>query len=415
MEGTNSRLDRILTGLQQTLIQCDSEIGAITSQILVREESLNLLEADTESIKVQYRKYEETVKELQQKKDSVEGRVTNSKIEIKSLRAKIENLSKSKSDPEVQNLIDHHEAAIKHHEDIANVAQTELIHDREQQEEIKRAMENLLREMKKTPSNKIDTKKTNDEIEQLKDSQATLDDARLRIVTLVNTLDPHRTTTGASKILNECEQKKRKLDDAFARTPGSTPGNGKQSKRMRPATPNKATPQRMTRQQQQQQQQQQLQQPADILTMDVESRNPAPTLLAPFLPPTAAKLLLIVDGRFDSIEWYASTVKIPMSEDVANTLGGTWDTTLQTTNHHFFLQTYRPLFSSLTSSIVAPEYRVIVIDPTAQVHNPDTYCVPLVTTKNKSEAVQFLDLLGEIEDHYSFDAEAVWRLLSKDS
>jgi hypothetical protein len=414
MEGTNSRLDRILTGLQQTLTQCDSEVGAITSQILVREESLNLLEADTESIKVQYRKYEETVKELQQKKESVEGRVLNSKNEIKSLKAKIENLSKSKSDPEVQNLIDHHEAAIKHHEDIANVAQTELIHDREQQEEIKRAMENLLREMKKAPSNKIDTKKTNEEIEQLKESQATLADARLRIVALVNKLDPNRTTTGGSKILNACEQKKRKLDDAFARTPGSTPGNGKQSKRMRPATPNKTTPQRMTRQQQQHQQQiqeQLQQQPADILAMDVESSNPAPALLAPFLPPTAAKLLLIVDGRFDSIEWYP-TVKIPMNEDVANSFG-TWDTTLQTTNHHFFMQTYRSFFT--THTMVAPEYRVILVDPTTQVHGPETSCVPLASTKNRSEAVQFLDLLGEIEDHYSFDAEAVWRLMSKDS
>jgi hypothetical protein len=413
MEGTNSRLDRILTGLQQTLIQCDSEIGAITSQILVREESLNLLEADTESIKEQYRKYEETVKDLQTKKESVEGRVTSSKIEIQTLRAKIDNLSKSKSDPEVQNLIEHSLAAIKHHEDIANVAQTELVHDREQQEEIKRAMENLLKEMKKAPSSKMDTRKTVEEIDQLKDSLATLADARLRIVTLVNKLDPHRTTSGASKILNECEQKKRKLDDAFARTPGSTPGNGKQSKRMRPATPNKSTPQRTTRQQQHHQQlQEQLQQPADILIMDVESRlNPAPALLAPFLPPTAAKLLLIVDGRFDSIEWYSPTVKIPMGEDMSNSFGK-WETTLQTTNHHFFLQTYVPY---LGVTFTAAEYRIIAIDPTAHVHHIDTQCVPLASTKNKSEAVQFLDLLGEIEDQPSFDADAVWRLLSKDS
>jgi len=408
MEGTNSRLDRILTGLQQTLIQCDSEVGAVTSQILVREEALNMLEADTESISEQYRKYEETVRALEQKNETVEGRVASSEKEIKSLNAKIANLSKSKTEPEVQNLIELHQAAINHHTDILAVAKTELIHDRAQQEEIRRAMENLLKEMKKTPSNKLDKSKINEEIDQLKESQSTLEQARLRIVSLINKLDPNRTPTGASKILNECDQKKRKLDDAFARTPGSTPGNGKQSKRMRPATPNKSTPTRVTRQQEQQQQQ-----IAEIPTMDVEfATNPAPALLAPFLPPTAAKLLLLVDGRFSSIEWYDSTTKIPMAEDISNAFG-TWTTTLQTGHHHFLMQSYNQPLN--TFGLIQPEYRIIAVDPAAQVHQNETQCVPLATTKNKQEAIQFLDLIGEIEDHPSFDFEATWRLLSKDS
>jgi Spy/CpxP family protein refolding chaperone len=342
---------------------------------------------------------------LESKSASVVGRVESSEKEIKTLNAKIANLSKSKSEPEVQNLIETHQASINHHTDISAVAKTELIHDREQQEEIKRAMENLLKELKKTPSKqKVDKNKINDEIEQLKESQTTLEQARLRIVALINKLDPNRTPTGASKILNECDQKKRKLDDAFSRTPGSTPGN-KQAKRMRPATP-KSTPQRATRQQEQQQ-------IAEIPTMDVElTANPAPALLAPFLPPTAAKLLLLVDGRFSSIEWYDSTTKIPMTEDISNSFG-TWTTTLQTGHHHFLMQTYTHSIGSF--GLLPPEYRIIVIDPAAQIHKPDTQCVPLATTKNKQEAVQFLDLIGEIEDHPSFDIDATWRLLSKDS
>jgi len=404
MEGTHSRLDRILTGLQQTLIQCDSEVGAVTSQILVREEALNLLEADTESIAEQYRKLQDNIRTLEQKNESVEARLVSSDKEIKSLNAKIANLSKSKSEPEVQNLIELHQAAINHHTDISTVAKSDLTRDRNQQEEINRVMENLLKEMKKTPSNNVDQNKINEEIGQLKESQTTLEQARLRIVALINKLDPNRTPTGASKILNECDQKKRKLDDAFSRTPGSTPGN-KQAKRMRPATP-KSTPQRVTRQQEQQQ-------IAEIPTMDVElTTNPAPALLAPFLPPTAAKLLLLVDGRFSSIEWYDSTTKIPMAEDISNSFGS-WTTTLQTGHHHFLMQTYNHSLSSF--GLLPPEYRIIAIDPVAQVHHPDTQCVPLATTKNKQEAVQFLDLIGEIEDHPSFDFEATWRLLSKDS
>jgi len=215
MEGTNSRLDRILTGLQQTLIQCDSEVGAVTSQILVREESLNLLEADTESISEQYKKYQETIKALESKSASVVGRVESSEKEIKTLNAKIANLSKSKSEPEVQNLIELHQAAINHHTDISTVAKSDLTRDRNQQEEIKRVMENLLKEMKKTPSNNVDQNKINEEIGQLKESQTTLEQARLRIVALINKLDPNRTPTGASKILNECDQKKEKIRRRF--------------------------------------------------------------------------------------------------------------------------------------------------------------------------------------------------------
>jgi len=413
LEGASSRLERILTGLQQTLTQCDSECGAITSQILVREEALNMLEADTADIEEQYRKYAETVKALDEKNQAVASRVAASENEIKNLQTKIANLSKSKSEPEVQNLIEINQAAIKHHQDIATVAKTELVHDREQQEEIRRTMENLLKEMKKTPSKKVDRSKINDELSQLKDSQYTLDAARLRIVALINKLDPNRTNSGASQIINECDQKKRKLDDAFARTPGSTPGNG-HHKRMRPATPNKSTPQKRTRQQQQQQQEdqeQQQQQLAEIPMMDVELRNnPGPALLAPFLPPTAAKLLLLVDGRFSSIEWYATTTKIPIQEDVSNSFG-TWMPSLQTGHKHFLMQYY----DGMLGSFVPQEYRIIAVDPNAGVHADDTYCVPLATTKNKTEAVQLLDLIGEIEDHPSFDIEAVWRLLSKDS
>jgi len=345
---------------------------------------------------------------LDQKNQSVESRLASSEKEIKSLHTKIANLSKSKSEPEVQNLIEIHQAAINIHTDISEVAKTELVHDREQQEEIRRLMENLLKDMKKIPANKIDRNKVNEEIDQLKESQTTLDAARLRIIALINKLDPNRTPTGASKILNECDQKKRKLDDAFARTPGSTPGNSKQAKRMRPATPNKSTPQKSTRQQGQQQ-------IAEAQTMDVElaTTNPAPALLAPFLPPTAAKLMLLVDGRFSSIEWYQTTTKIPMGEDISNSFGS-WTTTLQTGHQHFLMQTFsHGMLGAL--AFLPVEYRIIAIDPTAQVHQPDTQCVPLAITKNKQEAVQFLDLIGEIEDHQSFDYDATWRLLSKDS
>lgn len=416
MEGTNSRLERILTGLQQTLTQCDSEIGAITSQILVREEALNSFDqADTESVKEQYRKYEENMLALQQKNEIVESRMAASQKEIHTLEAKIENLSKSKSDPEVQNLIDLHQATINHHRDILMVGESELIHDQDQQQEIKRLMEILVKEMKKSPISKIDTSKTAEEIEQLKDSQAELSNARLRIVTLINKLDTNRTITGESKILSECERNKRKLDDAFARTPGSTPGStpgNKQSKRFRPDTPNKPTPKRVvaTRKLTQQLAEQPAEQPAEIPTMQTAYVNPAPSILAPFLPPTAAKLLLLVDGRFDSIEWYPSTVKIPMNDDISNAFGK-WEPSYQTPHSHFLLQTYQPVIRGFSPE----EYRVIAIDPASLIHGPDTLCVPIATTKNKPEAILLLDLIGDLEETASFDFEAVWRLLSKDS
>lgn len=395
MEPTSNRLDRILTGLQHTLTLCDNEIGAITSQIIVREEALNMLYADTSNIKVQYKKYQETVEALKQKNEAVENRVLSSQQEIQNLEAKIENLEKSNSDPEVQTMIDHHKAAILHHEDILTVAKKELMHDRLQQEEIKQLMENLLAEMNKKPTSTIDEAKTKSEISQLKRSLSALEDARDQIVGLINKLDPNRIEgSGESKILHECEQKKRKMDDAFSRTPSSSEG-GTRTKKMRPS--DYVTPQKKAHTTEQDRNE-------DVASVPDAKDNPAAALLVPFLPPTAAKLLLVVDGRFESIDWYPICHKIPLEDDVANTLS-TWTSTLQTTSKHFLLQSYKSIF--------AQTYRVVAVDPNAQEHDNQTLCVPLAKTNVSGEGKLLLDLLGEIEENNKFNYAEVWQLLTK--
>jgi len=138
----------------------------------------------------------------------------------------------------------------------------------------------------------------------------------------------------------------------------------------------------------------------------VAKDNYAASMLVPFLPPTAAKLLLVVDGRFESIQWYATPSKIRLGEDVTNSFSS-WLTSHQTLSKHFLLQTYQGYFGS-------PEYRIVAVDPSATDHDVDTLCVPLVTTKNFSEAQLFLDMMGDINDNDKFDYRSVWDLLSKD-
>jgi len=395
MEPTNTRLDRILKSLQQALTVCDTEIGDITSQILVREEALNLLEADTRSLSEQFEKFEETLAALKQKNDTVEARVKSSQSEIDTLHSKINNLKPSASDPEVQTMIDHHTAAILHHEDVLTVAKTELLNDRQQQEEIKRAMENLMTELNKKPTSRIDQNKTSEEIQQLKSTLTELDQTRDQIVGLINTLDPNRIEgSGESLILHESEQTKRKLDDHFVRTPQS--GGGRPTKRMRPdsyKTPKKRTI-------------------VDAQMSDESATEPeiihttGPAMFVPFLPTTAAKLLSVVDGRFDAVEWYAQTAKIPMNEDISNAIGS-WTTMLQTKSRHFLLQKYKTVFTE--------SYRIVAIDPYAVVHDPETYCVPLASSRSFPQTKLLLDQMGSLEELDTFNYEGVWRLLSKDS
>jgi hypothetical protein len=415
VEPTDSRLVRILTGLQHALTLCDNEIGATTSQILVREEALNMLEADTDMLKRQLRKYEEAIVSLENKSLLVETRTTSSAREIQNLSNKIANLSKSASDPEVQIIIANNEAAIRQHEDIIAVAKSELTHDLQQRDEILRNMENIHREIanaSKTLSVNIDKKKTYDEIAQLQATEVTLNEARKEIMALISQLDTNKNPSGESAILIECEQKKRRADDAFARTPGSS-GAKKSTKRVRPAnwqTPEKAptftTPNLPT-------DQAALLQAAanradEGMRIELLSNSAGPALLVPFLPPTAAKLLLTVDGRFDSVRWYDAPAVIPIGEDLDNSFG-TWHCTKQTTSKHFFLQEYKGSF------FASKLFRLIAADPSAVVHTPETLCVPLAFTEDATVAKQLLHLLGEIEEsNERYDYNAVWKCFAKD-
>jgi len=216
-------------------------------------------------------------------------------------------------------------------------------------------------------------------------------------VGLINTLDPNRIEgSGESLILHESEQVKRKLDDHFVRTPQSA--GGRPTKRMRPVdykTPKKRTATDA-----------QMDEGASTVEQ-VDLAHPGPALFVPFLPTTAAKLLSVVDGRFDAIEWYSQTAKIPMTEDISNALGS-WTTMLQTYTKHFLLQRYKSIFSE--------SYRIVAIDPHAgDQHDASTMCVPLASSKNFSQTKLLLDQLGTLEEIDKFDYENVWRLLSKDS
>jgi len=273
----------------------------------------------------------------------------------------------------------------------------QLMNDRQQQEEIKRAMENLMSELNKKPTSHIDEKKTGEEIRQLKSSVSKLEEARDQIVGLINALDPNRIEgSGESLILHESEQTKRKLDDHFVRTPQSQ--GGRPTKRIRPLdykTPKKRTASDA-----------QIEESSAMTEVDLT--HPGPALFVPFLPTTAAKLLSVVDGRFDSIEWYAQTTKIPMKEDVSNALGS-WSPLLETNTKHFVLQEYKSFFSV--------SYRIVAVEPNAgEEHDPSTtLCVPLASTKSYTQMKLLLDQLGILEEIDKFDYENVWRLLSKDS
>jgi hypothetical protein len=296
------------------------------------------------------------------------------------------------------------DAQKSHHEDIVGVALTDLALNKDQEGQIKKLIEKCLDELKTLPQTQGEMSKYADEIRQLEETEEQLNEAKGKIEELLESLDPNRTSTGSSMSIQNCEKKKRKLDVAFSRTP--TPERSTKKSRL----PSYAqTPRKVT--------------VTDSSDMEVTSTNSdalvsaalnaepnnlaviGPALLVPFLPPTAAKLLLVVDGRFDSIEWYPSSTRVPLNKETSGLGWSQWTTSRVTKSNHFVLQTYNG-FAGLTQRIVA-------VEPVTE-EGTEAEVVPLVKTVNHSEALKFLNLLAEIEESSGFDYEAVWRVLCKE-
>jgi len=113
-------------------------------------------------------------------------------------------------------------------------------------------------------------------------------------------------------------------------------------------------------------------------------------------------LLLVVDGRFDSIEWSPTISKGPIFGD--NFFA--WKTQDTTESAHFAVQHYGG-FAGIT-------FRLVAIDPLGDLNNPTTTVIQLAKSTNQNEMTLLLALMKDLELSSEFDYDDVWKLLSKE-
>jgi len=132
--------------------------------------------------------------------------------EIERLNKVIDVLFQASDDSEVDTIIRNHRAVILHHEDIISVARNELVFDKEQKEEITKAINNLLKEIAKGPVVQTDVDKYASEIRQLQATSDELCEVREHIKELLDQLDRKRDpTTGEAESITSAEKRKNVL------------------------------------------------------------------------------------------------------------------------------------------------------------------------------------------------------------
>jgi len=180
------------------------------------------------------------------------------------------------------------------------------------------------------------------------------------------------------------------------RTPDS--GNGGRTKKMRPDTPRVKFSPRTPIQTQVQENGEKQPDTENQIQEDHLFAFVGPVLFVPFLPTMASKLLLSVDGRFDSVEWYPSSSKVPISGD---SFFQAWGSQEKTTSGNFIMQNFH--------GFTGDSFRIVAKDP-----DNDQIVVPLAKSVSQSEAKLLLELFEELEQASDFDYASIWKYVSRE-
>jgi hypothetical protein len=373
MEDTVKRVDRIVQGLINVLLHCETEIFDASNQIEVRKEALIRSKTDKTSIKQQIKKYKTSIQALTTKNNTAKERLENARKEIERLEEVNKILDKAVNNTEVQFLYSSNENSILHYRDVEEVALKEVRQNENQIEELLEDIKKFESAHQKEGNDQINTESDYylDEIKQLESALQTLRSAHAQIEGIVHKIDENKDQNGHSiKLVNTpMKGKKRKFSTVFSEV-----DDGEKKHKVF-HTENKTSDQIFAR--------------PDVLIKKTENKE---SLFLPLLPNLAAKLLLVPDAnRFDSCNWYQTAI---MDDS------DSWITVQKSNSENFSVQ-------SKSSFLFNTEFRIVAHSP-KQRHT----VIPLAKS-SENELKKLLMLLQKLERTQNFSYEEAWIFLQK--